>query len=150
MRGTYVIMARLANPAEIEVSNKRKFALASGYYGYVGSALGSLEARIARHLSARKKYHWHIDYLLHDAEVCLAICAETEHREECFIAQALSRRLPSVPGFGCTDCRCSSHLFFSGDFTHLNRCVNDAFKERNLSPLRLIPATGSSEQVSAI
>ena len=33
--------------------------------------------------------------------------------QECRIADAIGKRLVSVPGFGCTDCRCISHLHYS-------------------------------------
>lgn len=32
---------------------------------------------------------------------------------ECTIAQALSKEFKPVPRFGCSDCRCSSHLHYS-------------------------------------
>ena len=138
MRGIYIVLAALNQPVQVEVSNKHKFTLDRGFYGYVGSALGSLETRIARHLSVKKKYHWHIDYLLCCATVCMIIYAETKIREECYIAQALSQRLPSVPHFGCSDCGCLSHLFLSKDFTDLKKHVIYALKQRNLKPLEIL------------
>jgi len=41
------------------------------------------------------------------------ILCETGERAECTIAEALSRQFDAIPGFGCSDCRCPSHLFFS-------------------------------------
>ena len=130
----------MPEPAEIVVSNSTIFTMGSGYYAYVGSALGNLETRIARHLSRDKKCHWHIDYLLQYTEMRMALFAETVKKEECSIAQELFKRLSSIPGFGCTDCHCSSHLYFSQDLDHLNRCIISAFKDRKLPSLKTLSA----------
>jgi len=39
-----------------------------------------------------------------------AVCASTSDRFECELASRLGG--DSVPGFGCTDCSCTSHLFY--------------------------------------
>ncbi len=134
MRGIYVIISELTKPVEIEVRSGRCFTFNDGCYAYVGSALSGLEARINRHLAKTKKYHWHIDYLLHHALIRSIIYAETEHREECFIARELAKKLFSVPHFGCSDCRCSSHLFFAPSQDKLRQRVIEAFTTRNLIP----------------
>jgi len=43
------------------------------------------------------------------------IYAESGERKECDLAQRLSQRLAVVEGFGCSDCRCCSHLFFCSE-----------------------------------
>jgi Uri superfamily endonuclease len=135
MTGVYLILVELTEAAEIQVRSGRRFRLETGFYGYVGSALSGLEKRIARHLGNRKKLYWHIDYLLHRAVVRMAISAETSRKEECFIAHALSQRLPVIPGFGSSDCRCPSHLFFSQDLPTIKRDVLALLKQRNLKPI---------------
>jgi Uri superfamily endonuclease len=40
--------------------------------------------------------------------------------------------LLSVPRFGCSDCRCTSHLFFSGDKKYLRKTVRSSFAKRDL------------------
>ena len=134
MTGIYVILAELKEEQEIQVGKKNRFVLRKGFYAYVGSALVSLENRLARHIRSEKKLYWHIDYLVNRAEVRTAIYAETSEKKECLIAQALASRLPPVFGFGCSDCHCDSHLFFSRDLTTLRRRVVTAFKELNLKP----------------
>jgi Uri superfamily endonuclease len=135
MTGIYVIMVQLDRPKEITVGKKYTLVFQKGSYAYVGSALAGLEKRLARHLSTRKKPHWHIDYLLNAAEVRTIICAETREKKECAMAQTLSQRLPSIHGFGCSDCNCKSHLFFSQDPKALKECLLDAVKHLNLNPL---------------
>ncbi len=137
MVGIYVVLAELEEAQEIQVGKRHSFAFEKGFYGYVGSALGGLESRLAGHLSDRKKLHWHIDYLLHKAIVREIIYAETNQRKECLVAQALSIRLPSISGFGCSDCDCPSHLFFCQHFEVLKECALDSFKFVNLSSLQI-------------
>ncbi|MBI2934834.1 MAG: GIY-YIG nuclease family protein [Chloroflexi bacterium] len=110
--GSYIIIAEMKEPAEIRVRSGRTFSLETGFYAYVGSALNGLEARVARHLGKEKKLHWHIDFLLERAAVRGVIVVETTEEIECSLARALARSLPSIKGFGCSDCRCPSHLFF--------------------------------------
>jgi Uri superfamily endonuclease len=89
-----------------------------GYYVYIGSALGpgGLPARVGRHirtaLTSGPKTHWHIDYLLRDPSFRLlaVYCAETKERMECNVAGTVGGE--GTVKFGCSDCRCSSHLFF--------------------------------------
>lgn len=135
MTGTYVLLIRLDEPRDIRVGKRLTIHFEKGYYGYVGSALGGVERRLARHLSAQKKLHWHIDYLLNRASVREAIYAETHDRKECLIAGGLARRLPSISGFGCSDCRCHSHLFFSPDLRALNGHIYETFMDLNLNPV---------------
>ena len=133
-KGTYLVLAELTEPAGIQVNSGRTFVLDKGFYAYAGSALSGLEGRVARHLSRCKKPHWHIDYLLRVAVVRSVICAESGKNAECLIAQALSQGLPSIAGFGCSDCKCTSHLFFSKDLTALTTCALDTFRLHGLHP----------------
>ncbi len=137
MTGIYVLLVGLEEAQEIQVGKKHSFAFEKGFYGYVGSALVNLQSRLARHLSTRKKLHWHIDYLLNNAIVRAVIYAETSQKKECLTAQGLSWRLPSILGFGCSDCDCPSHLFFCRDLEVLKECILDSFKLVKLSPLQI-------------
>jgi Uri superfamily endonuclease len=49
-------------------------------------------------------------------------------------AQRLSQRLPWVTGFGCSDCKCRSHLFYCKNPSTLETIVSDAFKSLELDP----------------
>ena len=82
-----------------------------GFYAYVGSAMGGIEPRVSRHLRGDKKLHWHIDYLLTRASVETVVLCESNERVECAIARMLAEKLQFIANFGCTDCRCKSHLY---------------------------------------
>ena len=115
--GTYVLVLRLAEESYIAVGKLGEFRFPPGYHLYVGSAQGSggLAARIGRHRRPRKRLHWHIDYLLQYARLEDVWYIESPRRLECVVAEAI-RALPDArvpaPGFGSSDCRCTTHLFY--------------------------------------
>ena len=137
MKGSYVLVIELPEEQAIVIGGLKVIHFPRGYYAYVGSALGGLESRLSRHLRRNKKLRWHIDYLLRSATVRAVIYAETDQKKECLVAQVLSWRLPSLLGFGCSDCDCPSHLFFCQDLEVLTECIIDGFKLVKLNPLQI-------------
>ena len=122
-RGSYILLIKLPEEQTITIGRLGALRFTRGYYTYVGSAMGGFTSRLRRHLRHEKKVHWHIDYLLQKASVLDIIAAETEHRLECTIAQALTGQFESVPGFGASDCRCRSHLFFDAEEGRMKSAV---------------------------
>jgi Uri superfamily endonuclease len=112
MKGTYLLILTLPKDTSVMVGKRGLLHFKKGYYAYVGSALNGLDQRIQRHLRTDKKTHWHIDYLLPFTEIVDIFYKENNRREECRIAQSLEKNFTSIPGFGCSDCYCKSHLFF--------------------------------------
>ncbi|MFO7928594.1 MAG: DUF123 domain-containing protein [Candidatus Humimicrobiaceae bacterium] len=88
-----------------------------GNYIYVGSALNSLEQRIARHLRENKTIYWHIDYILDNKNVAIngIYILKTSAKKECNIAKLVGESGKPVQKFGSSDCSCISHLFFWSD-----------------------------------
>ena len=113
MKGSYILVIELPEEQTMVIGGLKVVHFPSGYYAYVGSALSGLKSRLRRHLKRNKRLRWHIDYLLQKASINNIIICETEDRIECTIAQALNRKFDSIPGFGSSDCKCPSHLFFS-------------------------------------
>ncbi|MBN1761754.1 MAG: DUF123 domain-containing protein [Methanomicrobia archaeon] len=133
MKGTYVLIIENHVDTELRIGRIGHIPFKKGFYAYVGSALAGLEQRIGRHrrdLGNNKKLHWHIDYLLASPAVELkeVVCAETEARKECEIAMNLNQQLESIPKFGCSDCSCTSHLFFCNDGAELKERVYSSFQ----------------------
>jgi Uri superfamily endonuclease len=122
-RGSYILLMLLSQGSTIQAGSLPPGYFPAASYAYVGSAMGGFKSRLARHLRAEKKRHWHIDYLLERADITGLILCQTEARVECAIARALSGQLASVPGFGASDCRCPSHLFLSTDGRGLEQAV---------------------------
>jgi sugar fermentation stimulation protein A len=83
-----------------------------GYYLYAGSARKDLTRRIERHRRLRKTKFWHIDYLREHADFRAAVPIRASDDLECEIAEAINGIAAwNIPGFGCSDCSCGSHLF---------------------------------------
>ena len=128
MKGSYILLIQLPEEQTITIGSLKALHFPGGYYAYVGSAMGGFKSRISRHLKSNKKPRWHIDYLLEKASITGIILGETIDRTECAIAQALSRQFDAVPGFGCSDCRCQSHLFFSANESQMKSTIMSTLK----------------------
>ncbi len=136
MRGTYALLVHVPYDLAITVGELGTLSFRAGYYVYVGSALGGLEARVRRHLRAEKALRWHIDYLLARARAVDVVFARSDERKECEIAAELSKHLEGVRGFGSSDCRCETHLFYGPDLNELLRRVLLSFKASGLKPAK--------------
>ncbi len=114
-KGIYALILYLPEPQEIRIGALGSLPFKEGWYIYAGSALGSGGlSRVSRHIRFYREHYrkakWHIDYLMEAAVLQKTICAETEERLECVLAQAIGGAC--VLRFGCSDCDCSSHLFY--------------------------------------
>ena len=112
--GSYALVLRLPEAQRLTVGRLGTFVFDAGLYVYVGSAFGpgGLRARIAHHMRRATRPHWHIDYL---RRVCTVedVWYVEGKRLECVWAERLDRSddVVALTGFGCSDCRCRSHLF---------------------------------------
>jgi len=147
LKGIYCLV--FENPAgTVRIGALGPVAFRRGWHIYIGSALGSGGlARLGRHIAlARdhdKKPKWHVDYLLMDHRFSLqyAVSAPTMERLECQLARALGE--PGVPSFGCSDCRCPSHLLYRAQDPDYE--IVDAFHTLGLLP---VTATIMNREVS--
>ncbi len=112
---TYCLLIKKPLPGNIKVGRLGTYNFPRGYYVYTGSARRGIDARIKRHMVRKKRFHWHIDYLLEMGEIeeVYMFC-----REECEV----SKEIFSMPGatllvkkFGSSDCSCPSHLAYFGE-----------------------------------
>ena len=134
LKGIYTLLIRFDKPQAITIGKLGRVSFPAGYYAYVGSALNGLESRIARHLKKEKALHWHIDYFLQKTRVEEIIYSPTEKNKECAIAFQLAQKLMPIPYFGCSDCRCKSHLYFCKDRLSLRKIIRNSFKVSGLVP----------------
>jgi sugar fermentation stimulation protein A len=119
-RGSYLLVLNLKRNRNMDVGKLGEIHFRRGFYIYVGSAMANLSRRMDRHRHLRKRHHWHIDELRAVTEFHSVLAIRSSERLECQVAKAMSEIAEwSVPGFGCTDCSCHSHLFgMSGDPLH--------------------------------
>ncbi len=111
-RGSYITILRLKKRSTISVGKLGECTFKKGYYLYIGSAMGGLTQRTARHQRRRKKLFWHIDYLREHADFVTTLPFRSSDDLECLIADCLANISDwNLPNFGSSDCKCSSHLF---------------------------------------
>ena len=101
--GMYALVISLQVELRLRAGRLGIHSLIPGYYVYTSSALGGLSGRLRYHLKLKKSLHWHIDYLLREATIAQIWNA---------IVKSLPGAISSIPGFGASDCRCSSHLTY--------------------------------------
>ena len=117
LKGSYCLCIEVYDSTRIRVGSLGFIDFFKGYYVYVGSALGGLEQRIARHVKISRGEHsvthWHIDYLLNDRNVKIksVFIKKSEERIECEISKKISGLGIPVKNFGSSDCKCGSHLY---------------------------------------
>jgi Uri superfamily endonuclease len=136
-KGIYCLLLE-NGPANVVVGSLGTLRFPRGWHLYVGSALGPGGlARVQRHLrlyrNRDRSPRWHIDHLLISPSFRLraVLSALTGQDLECRLAEALGP--PLVPGFGCSDCTCPSHLFHRrGDPRNE---VAEAFRSLGLAPV---------------
>lgn len=112
LKGSYLLILRLQSAKEIRIGKLGLISFDPGHYIYTGSAMNSLEKRVKRHFITDKKLWWHIDYLTVNAEPLYAL-GIPEKGVECALATELLALFPQIKDFGCSDCKCRSHLFYS-------------------------------------
>ena len=117
MKGVYVLILKLDQESDIQIGKFAKLHFKKGFYLYTGSALGTGGfKRVERHFNISTGKNptrkWHIDYLLAKSKLLYAILLPTEDTIECKLARNLRKisGISIIPGFGCTDCICETHL----------------------------------------
>lgn len=115
MKGAYIFSFLLKKDCEIIIGKLGKINFKKGGYHYCGSAQNNLEKRIERHKRKEKKIHWHMDYLTTNENfkyLSHQLFESNKKEKECELAKSLSEKCEKIKGFGCTDCKCESHLFY--------------------------------------
>jgi Uri superfamily endonuclease len=103
-KGSYLLFMNVQE--KIEVSSKSScWIIDSGLYVYVGSAMSTLTGRVKRHLTEKKKKHWHIDFLTSRSKIILAILLPSKAKKEEEISQLVNEFGKPIKGFGSTDCK---------------------------------------------
>ncbi len=135
-KGTYIVILHLPEEKKIEIGQLGKFRFTKGYYAYVGSAFGNggLQQRISHHINGTEKPHWHIDYLREHAEPVEIWFTESRNNQEHTWAKILTN-MPGgnffLNGFGSSDCKCVSHLYYFGSvpcFQSFKNLLNNNFR----------------------
>ena len=114
-KGTYLLFLTIRERKEISTGSLGILDVKEGEYCYVGSAMNGLRSRLNRHMRKEKRMHWHIDRLTSCADAMEAY-VPLRPIPECTLSEMAERCgcIPVLKGFGCSDCRCGTHLFSVG------------------------------------
>ncbi len=134
LKGTYCLLIHLKQDSRVTIGKLGEKSFKNGYYVYVGSALNSLETRIRRHLRDDKKLYWHIDYLLacENAEIKDVLFTSGNFKWECTIASEIAEMGVGAKNFGCSDCKCESHLLFFKEYIDSKNSIINALEKLGL------------------
>ena len=113
-RGIYLLLIKNEVSRKIKVGSLGEVFFKQGYYVYVGSAQRNLKKRIKRHLRKEKRIRWHVDYFLTYAFVEDVYASELSRNFEEKLAKLLSLKYDYISGFGSSDTKAPSHLFYIG------------------------------------
>ena len=132
MKGIYCLIITIKKDFKAKIGALNLLSFKRGVYAYIGSAQNNLEKRIQRHLSKKKKIRWHIDYLLKNKNTAIkkVIYKKASKEEECRIARTMLAFSEAIGGFGCSDCKCCSHLFKLKNLKHLDKLGMEDFESR--------------------
>ncbi|RKY30226.1 MAG: hypothetical protein DRP67_04940 [Candidatus Omnitrophota bacterium] len=112
MKGVYILFINLAEDRKIKIGKRREKLFKKGIYLYVGRSMKNVEKRIERHFKKNKRKHWHIDYFVEHGDIKkVLILPSNDKKLECKIAKSLEKSFLPIKDFGCSDCKCISHLF---------------------------------------
>ena len=111
---SYQLFIKVRKDINLKVGKLGRFAFPIGSYVYTGSAKTNINKRIERHLSKKKKLHWHIDYLLNNDAVQIVYTKKSQ-MTECSLNKKTKGTI-IIEGFGSSDCNlcCRSHLKLRG------------------------------------
>ncbi len=140
-KGTYCLIIKMDKDSTIKIGAKGDMYFEEGYYIYVGSALGTLSKRIERHLSNDKKKHWHADYLLlnKNSKIEQVIYTYNTLKIECDISHSINEDTTKyIEKFGCSDCKCMSHLYYFNTFQEAENSAIKAYEKINYKPYKWI------------
>ncbi len=134
IKGCYYLVLEILEPISVKAGALDEIKFEAGIYVYTGSAKNNLEKRVQRHCRSDKPKRWHIDYLTTNANVKVIQAWYTQDSKvkECEMAERIGQFGKAIQGFGCSDCKCRSHLIT------LNEHKNPDFKGRlNMTKLMI-------------
>lgn len=128
MVNTYILLIRNNADVRIDVGSIGETKFRKGWYGYVGSSRSSDFTRLTRHSEVstgqNDTRHWHIDYLNGHINTDIERAYTSTNKGECETAEEMDK-LMSIEDFGCSDCDCDSHLFYTEVLEDLRKICED-------------------------
>lgn len=124
MPNTYLLLIKNSKDTKIEVGSIGELKFDEGWFCYVGSSRTSSFSRLTRHSKVstgqNSTNHWHIDYLNGHRRTNIKKAYISTKKQECEVAKEMDKFV-GINNFGCSDCKCDSHLFYSDDEEELEQ-----------------------------
>jgi Uri superfamily endonuclease len=126
--GTYIAVLKSNKIQKLQIGKYGELAVSKGYYVYIGSAFGpgGIKSRLTHHGKVSSTPHWHIDYLRTETVFHKAYASYSYEHKECSWASMLAEDANSIEplkGFGSSDCKCSTHLYYFKTFKTANEAI---------------------------
>jgi Uri superfamily endonuclease len=110
----YLLIIYMEEDISVDVGSLGTIQFQKGSYLYTGSAKAGLWGRVKRHLGSPEKIRWHIDRLTSLSNRKSVWWKHHRDNGECRAASILQAKYKNIDGFGSSDCKCPSHLFYAG------------------------------------
>lgn len=122
--GTYALILNSNCNKSIQIGKFGVLDIKPGFYVYIGSAFGpgGVKARLNHHFKITSRPHWYIDYLRKHVSIKKVwITYDGKRRERCWSKgfETLTHTEIPIMGFGASDHRGGSHLFFQKELISL-------------------------------
>ena len=107
---SYQLFINVFKEIDLKIGKLGRYLFPVGSYVHTGSAEKNINKRIERHLSKKKKLHWHIDYLLNN-DAAQIIDIKKSEMIECNLNKKTNGTI-IIKGFVSSDCNlcCGSHF----------------------------------------
>ncbi|HEY8542416.1 MAG TPA: DUF123 domain-containing protein [Pseudothermotoga sp.] len=125
MKGTYILLIKVNQ--DVKLNCGKNWQIRKGLYAYIGSAMNNLQKRVCRHMSERKKYRWHIDYLMRDSTV-LSVFIFPDERKELELSKEFAKYFAGPKGFGSSDLPVDTNLYEIDDPQKLISLITQLYK----------------------
>lgn len=121
-----MILYNKVNNKEVRIGKLGSFFFLKGYYAYLGSSFlkNGIIQRLRWHFKPLKKERWHIDFLTKENRFeiigFLTKCSNIKGKEVDISNCIGSKFSYYIKGFGSSDTKSFSHLFYLGDYLYKN------------------------------
>jgi Uri superfamily endonuclease len=145
--GTYIVVLKCSKAMKLPIGKSGTLAANRGYYVYIGSAFGpgGIKSRLRHHGKISSTPHWHIDYLRIETVIYKAYAFYSYKHRECDWAAVIAENSDSIEplkGFGSSDCKCRTHLYFFRTSKMLDAAISEISEAKEVLIEEEQPAMG--------
>ena len=135
LKGTYCLLIHLKQDSKITIGKLGEKNFTKRILYIRGLRLKLPKNPHTKTSREEKKIYWHIDYLLNNenTEIIEVIYTINDIKWECKIAATIAETGIGVINFGCSDCKCNSHLLYFTKIQDSRNASINTLKKFNLN-----------------